>query len=59
LSDTRKLNLAAAILLSGLLMVQKTSFIPIAFGLSLALILFMYKKIYKLPCAHTKANQIT
>ncbi len=45
INDSRMLNITASILLSALLMIQKTSFIPIAIGLSLALILSMYKKI--------------
>ena len=30
-----------------------------ALGGGLLGVVFMYKKIYELPCAHTKANQIT
>lgn len=44
LNDSRQLNIAGAILLSGLLMIQKTSFIPIAFGLSFAAILYARTK---------------
>lgn len=46
LSHASSINLSAAILLCGLLMIQKNSFIPIAFGLSVALILYSRTKMH-------------
>lgn len=45
LNNASPVNLAAVILLSGLLMIQKTSFIPIAVGLCVALILYSRTKL--------------